>query len=80
MQLCLCARIGHKNPPQIGEGIDKTAESGYTKHRKGATDRRFPFLSYREVTVCREAWRLLLFIFYLDDQGDQCDNEQTELQ
>ena len=60
--------------------IDKTGIIGYTEYTKGATDRRFPRNVYREVTACLEAGRLLLFIFCLDNQGDKCDYEQTELQ
>lgn len=67
-----------KNTPEILRGVDNIPKFSYNNIKKGATDRRFPFRSYREVTVCREAWRLLLFIFCLDNQGDKCDNEHSK--
>ena len=40
----------------------------------------FPLYVYKEVTVCWGAWRLLLFIIRLNNQGDQCDKENAELE
>lgn len=62
-------------PLHKGKGIDKTGIIGYIIDTKGATDRRVPYVTYKEVTACGEAGRLLLFIISLDNQGDKCDNE-----
>ena len=48
--------------------------------KSGATGRRFPTHSYKEVTVCLRDWRLLLVIFNdLNDQSEKRNDKGTKL-
>lgn len=40
---------------------------------------RFPQSNYEEVTASVEGRQLLLLVIYLENQGDKCNQEQSEL-
>ena len=71
---------GKKEIPRGGLGIDFFPYHVILKIKRGAAGRREPLASYKEVTVkWLNLWRLLLFIIYLDDQGNDADDQNAEL-
>ena len=61
-------------------GIDFFPYHVILKIKRGAAGRREPPHDITEVTVKRvRLGRLLLFIIYLDDQGNDADDQNTEL-
>ena len=60
--------------------IDIIPRLGYTIYRKWCYRQTVPPLSYKEVTVAVEGWRLLLFISNdLNDQSEKRNDEGTKL-
>ena len=71
-------RCASRNDGELG--IDFFPYHVILKIKRGAAGRREPPHDITEVTVKRvRLGRLLLFIIYLDDQGNDADDQNTEL-